>query len=264
MLELEAQLADRDVTFELTPELSLARRKGLRRRLRRHRSARVIQDHIKKPRGISRGDCSGASISGSMVSWIQWRDECLAHCGQMAGAGGAAHRCAERGRGDRLCPLVLFRLCDMAVRHAMRSICETLTPWAVFLAGLAALLGHARSIWLNFAGGKSAATGLGVLLAMSWPVGLGSTAAAFGVVVAVFADRVLGSMLGAVTAIALVCGLPQPLAYRFAGDRRRRLRDRAPSGQHPTAAGRDGAGRVGQGASNARAHCAFCGRPSAT
>jgi glycerol-3-phosphate acyltransferase PlsY len=43
---------------------------------------------------------------------------------------------------------------------------------AVCFAGLAVLLGHSRSIWLNFTGGKSAATGLGVLLAMSWPVGL--------------------------------------------------------------------------------------------
>src|SRR5215831_16170761 len=73
---------------------------------------------------------------------------------------------------------------------------QTLLPWAVCLAGLAALLGHARSIWLDFAGGKSAATGLGVLLAMSWPVGLG-TVAVFGVVVAVSRIVSLGSMLGA-------------------------------------------------------------------
>ena len=58
---------------------------------------------------------------------------------------------------------------------------QTCIPWAVCLAGLAALLGHSRSIWLNFTGGKSAATGLGVLLAKSWPVGLGA-ATAFGVV----------------------------------------------------------------------------------
>jgi len=91
---------------------------------------------------------------------------------------------------------------------------QTLLPWAVCLAGLAALLGHSRSIWLNFSGGKSAATGLGVLLAMSWPVGLGA-ATVFGVAVAVFRIVSLGSMLAALMAIALVCALPQPLPYRL-------------------------------------------------
>src|SRR5579871_1028567 len=58
-------------------------------------------------------------------------------------------------------------------------------PWIVCSAGLAVLLGHSRSIWLNFTGGKSAATGLGVLLALSWPVSLGA-ATAFGVVLTIF------------------------------------------------------------------------------
>jgi glycerol-3-phosphate acyltransferase PlsY len=87
-------------------------------------------------------------------------------------------------------------------------------PWAVCLAGLAVLLGHSRSIWLNFTGGKSAATGLGVLLAISWPVGLGA-AAVFGVVLAISRIVSLSSMLAAMTAIVLVCGLEQPLPYRL-------------------------------------------------
>ena len=91
---------------------------------------------------------------------------------------------------------------------------QTFAPWAVCLAGLAALFGHGRSIWLSFTGGKSAATGLGVLLAMSWPVGLGA-AAIFGVALAIFRIVSLGSMLAALTAIALVCGLEQPLPYRL-------------------------------------------------
>ena len=91
---------------------------------------------------------------------------------------------------------------------------QTWVPWAVCLAGLAVLLGHSRSIWLNFAGGKSAATGLGVLLAMSWPVGLGA-ATVFGVVLAIFRIVSLGSMLAALTAIVLVWGLEQPLPYRL-------------------------------------------------
>ena len=91
---------------------------------------------------------------------------------------------------------------------------QTWTPWAVCLAGLAVLLGHSRSIWLNFTGGKSAATGLGVLLAMSWPVGLGAFAV-FGATLAIFRIVSLSSMLGALTAIVLICGLEQPLPYRM-------------------------------------------------
>ncbi len=87
-------------------------------------------------------------------------------------------------------------------------------PWAVCLAGLAVLFGHSRSIWLNFAGGKSAATGLGVLLAISWPVGLGA-AAVFGVVLAIVRIVSLSSMLAALAAVALICALAQPLPYRL-------------------------------------------------
>jgi glycerol-3-phosphate acyltransferase PlsY len=39
-------------------------------------------------------------------------------------------------------------------------------------AGLAAVLGHLFPIWLGFKGGKGVATGLGVLIAASWPIGL--------------------------------------------------------------------------------------------
>ena len=91
---------------------------------------------------------------------------------------------------------------------------QSLEPWAVCLTGLAVLLGHGRSVWLNFTGGKSVATGLGVLLAMSWPVGLGA-AMVFGVALAISRIVSLSSMLAALTAIALVCGLEQPLPYRL-------------------------------------------------
>ncbi|MCC8938021.1 glycerol-3-phosphate acyltransferase [Bradyrhizobium sp. Arg68] len=91
---------------------------------------------------------------------------------------------------------------------------QSWVPWSVGLAGLAVLLGHGRSIWLNFTGGKSAATGLGVLLALSWPVALGA-AAVFAVTLAIFRIVSLSSMLAALTAVALICSLEQPLAYRL-------------------------------------------------
>jgi glycerol-3-phosphate acyltransferase PlsY len=40
------------------------------------------------------------------------------------------------------------------------------------LAGLAAVLGHLFPVWLRFKGGKGVATGLGVLIAAAWPIGL--------------------------------------------------------------------------------------------
>lgn len=90
----------------------------------------------------------------------------------------------------------------------------TLASWAICLSGLAVLLGHGCSIWLNFAGGKSAASGLGVLLAISLPVGLGA-AAGWGIVLAIFRIVSLGSIAAAVTAVALVFWFEQPLPYRL-------------------------------------------------
>ncbi len=45
-------------------------------------------------------------------------------------------------------------------------------PDAALWAGGGAVLGHAFPIWLRFRGGKSIATGLGVLLAADWRVGV--------------------------------------------------------------------------------------------
>jgi acyl phosphate:glycerol-3-phosphate acyltransferase len=43
---------------------------------------------------------------------------------------------------------------------------------AAMLAGAFAFLGHLYPVWLNFKGGKGTATCIGVLLGLSWPVGL--------------------------------------------------------------------------------------------
>ena len=43
---------------------------------------------------------------------------------------------------------------------------------AGLVAGLAAFLGHLFPVWLKFKGGKGVATGLGVLLAVSWKAAL--------------------------------------------------------------------------------------------
>lgn len=89
---------------------------------------------------------------------------------------------------------------------------ETAVSWAMAIAGLLALLGHSRSIWINFTGGKSAATGLGVLFALSWQVGL-ATALVFVAVLALFRIVSLSSISAAIAASLLMLGLQQPVPF---------------------------------------------------
>ena len=89
---------------------------------------------------------------------------------------------------------------------------EVWISWAIAIAALVAILGHSRSIWIQFTGGKSAATGLGVLLAMSWQVGLG-VAICFAAVLALWRIVSLSSISAALTAIALMVIFRQPAAF---------------------------------------------------
>jgi acyl phosphate:glycerol-3-phosphate acyltransferase len=86
--------------------------------------------------------------------------------------------------------------------------------WASTIAGLAALLGHSKSVWIRFTGGKSVATGLGVLLAMSWIVGLG-TLAVFGMTLASTRIVSLSSIAAAVAVSGLALALRQPLPVQL-------------------------------------------------
>ena len=92
----------------------------------------------------------------------------------------------------------------------------TVIPWMATLAGLFAVLGHSKSIWLGFTGGKSVATSLGVLLGLYWPVGLG-TFGIFGIVFAVSRIVSLSSIIGAISVAGLMFALHQPLAYVLFG-----------------------------------------------
>lgn len=89
---------------------------------------------------------------------------------------------------------------------------NTWVAWVVTLAGLLAIFGHSKSIWIGFKGGKSAATGLGVLFALAWPVGLGA-AIVFILVLLITRIVSLGSILTAIAAPLLMLVLQQPLPY---------------------------------------------------
>ncbi|WP_414543323.1 glycerol-3-phosphate 1-O-acyltransferase PlsY [Nostoc sp. CCY0012] len=89
-------------------------------------------------------------------------------------------------------------------------------PWMITLAGIAAILGHSKSIFLGFTGGKSVATSLGILLAMNWQVGL-ATAGIFAVIVAISRIVSLSSIAGAIAVAFLMAILHQPLPYILFG-----------------------------------------------
>jgi len=93
---------------------------------------------------------------------------------------------------------------------------EPQLPWAVTLSALLAIIGHSKSLWLGFKGGKSAATGLGLLFALSWPVGLGA-ALIFLVTLGVSRIVSLGSILTAIAAPLLMVVFRQPLPYILFG-----------------------------------------------
>jgi len=89
-------------------------------------------------------------------------------------------------------------------------------PWMVTLVGLAAILGHSKSIFLGFTGGKSVATSLGILLAMSWQVGL-ATLGVFTIVVAISRIVSLSSIAGAIAVSIFMILFHQPLPYILFG-----------------------------------------------
>ncbi|NES99734.1 MAG: glycerol-3-phosphate 1-O-acyltransferase PlsY [Sphaerospermopsis sp. SIO1G1] len=85
-------------------------------------------------------------------------------------------------------------------------------PYLVILLGSSAILGHSKSIFLGFSGGKSVATSLGVLLAMNWQVGL-ATLGVFLIVIAVSKIVSLSSISGAIAVSVLMILFKQPLVY---------------------------------------------------
>lgn len=80
------------------------------------------------------------------------------------------------------------------------------------VAAVAVILGHSKSIFLNFTGGKSVASGVGTILALNWHVGL--IIAAIWAVITYFSKYVsLGSIIALLISPFLMYFLDGRLAY---------------------------------------------------
>ncbi|MEA5452456.1 glycerol-3-phosphate 1-O-acyltransferase PlsY [Leptolyngbya sp. CCNP1308] len=99
---------------------------------------------------------------------------------------------------------------------ALTALAPLWQPWVAVGASLMALVGHSKSVWINFSGGKSVASGLGVLIGLAWPVALGA-AIAFGLTLALSRVVSLSSMVAAIAASILMVVTGQPLPYAVLG-----------------------------------------------
>lgn len=100
---------------------------------------------------------------------------------------------------------------------------------AAQLAGLMAMLGHCYPVWLRFAGGKGVATFLGIMLALSFPVGAGcciawlfgaltSRISSMGALYAAAVSTILMVFLGAGQALVLGMLLTLLVFWRHRGN----------------------------------------------
>ncbi|WP_315861642.1 glycerol-3-phosphate 1-O-acyltransferase PlsY [[Limnothrix rosea] IAM M-220] len=88
--------------------------------------------------------------------------------------------------------------------------------WMIVGAAFGAVIGHSKSLFLGFEGGKSVATSIGVLLVMTPIVALG-TLATFGLVITLSQIVSLSSISGAIAVMILMIVLQKPLPYIIFG-----------------------------------------------
>jgi acyl phosphate:glycerol-3-phosphate acyltransferase len=85
-------------------------------------------------------------------------------------------------------------------------------PWLMIVTAITVILGHSKSIFLDFTGGKSVATGLGVLFVLNPLVALGSLTS-FLLVLSFSRIVSLSSLTGVLAVNILMIWLHQPLPY---------------------------------------------------
>lgn len=110
----------------------------------------------------------------------------------------------------------LTLLLDAAKGAAAVLIGSLWGPDITVIAGAGAFLGHLFPVWLKFKGGKGVATFLGILIGISWPVGLLACATWLATAV-LFRISSLAALLAAVLSPVYAWYLATPQIAEFAG-----------------------------------------------
>ncbi len=125
-----------------------------------------------------------------------------------SGSTGATNVLRQVGKGPALIVFILDVSKGAFAIYLAKSL--GLNEYLEIASGISALAGHIWPIWLGWKGGKAVATGLGVLLGISWIVGLAS----FGIFLAVLSLSKIVSLSSIVSAISL----PILMLLQFQGD----------------------------------------------
>lgn len=98
--------------------------------------------------------------------------------------------------------------------HAGIQSPDLLQYWIAILAGLIVIIGHTKSIWIGWKGGKSVASSLGILFALDWKLAL-ATLGIFAMVLAISRIVSLSSIFGAIGIAILMIITGEPLPYQI-------------------------------------------------
>ena len=152
--------------------------------------------------GYLLGSIPSGYLAGRWLKGIDIRQE-------GSGSTGATNVLRVVGKGPALAVFVVDvlkgALAVLLAKAVLEPLGQPLSPAAwqidgwIVLAGLAGLAGHIWPIWLGWKGGKAVATGLGMLLGVSWPVGL----ACFGIFLTVLTFSRIVSLSSVVAALSL-------------------------------------------------------------
>ncbi len=121
-------------------------------------------------------------------------------------------------KGTSAIALVIF-IYSLSWTQQLTTSINVLNPQSLLygmatIAGLCAIIGHTKSFWIQFQGGKAVATSLGVLLAFNWVLAL-ATFGVFCLTLAISRIVSLSSIIGAIAISILMIVTAQPLPYQI-------------------------------------------------